>query len=75
MEEWLTSTGMPPAVAGRAAEAFFTAKPGSKGIELGLKVAQRFAAMHGGTITIETAPGQGTTVRLSLPHAGDAEPD
>ena len=38
-------------------------------------IAQRFAATHGGKLHIETAPGQGTTVRLSLPYAGDAEPD
>lgn len=36
-------------------------------------MAQRFAATHGGKISIRTAPGQGTAVRLSLPYAGDAE--
>jgi len=67
-------TGMPPAVAQHAAEAFFTTKPGSRGTGLGLWMAQRFAATHGGKMGIETALGQGTTVRLSLPYAGDAEP-
>ncbi len=69
-----TGTGMPPAVAQHAAEAFFTTKPGSRGTGLGLWMAQRFAATHGGKMGIETALGQGTTVRLSLPYAGDAEP-
>lgn len=69
-----TGTGMPPAVARRAAEAFFTTKPGGRGTGLGLWMAQRFADAHAGKLSIQTAPGQGTTVRLSLPYAGDAEP-
>ena len=67
-----TGTGMPPAVALRATDAFFTTKPPGKGTGLGLWMAQRFASTHDGKISIETAPGQGTTVRLALPYAGDA---
>lgn len=67
-------TGMPPAVAERAAEAFFTTKPRGKGTGLGLWMAHRFASMCGGKVTIETAQGRGTTVRLALPYCGDAEP-
>ena len=67
-------TGMAPNVAQQATEAFFTTKPHGKGTGLGLWMAHRFASTHGGKISIETAPGQGTTVRLSLPYAGDAEP-
>ncbi len=37
------------------------------------EMAQRLAATDVGTISIETTSGQGTTVRLSLPYAGDAE--
>ncbi len=69
-----TGTGMAPDVAGRATEAFFTTKPPGRGTGLGLWMAHQFAATHGGKVGIETAPGQGTTVRLSLPYAGDAEP-
>ena len=69
-----TGMGMPPAVAQHAAEAFFTTKPGGRGTGLGLWMAQHFAAAHSGKLTIETAVGQGTTVRLSLPYAGDADP-
>jgi len=68
-----TGTGMAPDVAQRAAEAFFTTKPRGKGTGLGLWMAHRFASTCGGKISIETALGQGTTVRLSLPCADDAE--
>ena len=66
-------TGMPPTVAQRATEAFFTTKPHGKGTGLGLWMAQRFASIHNGKISIETAPGQGTEVRLILPYFGDAK--
>lgn len=69
-----TGTGMAPEVAQQATEAFFTTKPQGKGTGLGLWMAHRFVSTHDGKISIETAPGQGTTVRLSLPYAGDAEP-
>ncbi len=68
-----TGTGMAPDVAQHAAEAFFTTKPRGKGTGLGLWMAHRFASTCGGRISIETALGQGTTVRLSLPCADDAE--
>jgi signal transduction histidine kinase len=68
-----TGTGMAPDVTQRAAEAFFTTKPNGKGTGLGLWMAHRFASTHDGKISIETAPGQGTTVRLALPCADDGE--
>lgn len=67
-----SGTGMPPDVARRATEAFFTTKPPGKGTGLGLWMAHRFASACGGQVRIETAPGQGTTVRLVFPYAGDA---
>jgi signal transduction histidine kinase len=42
-------------------------KPGHAGV--GLAVAQRVLADHGGTISIESADGAGTTVTLTLPGA------
>ncbi len=68
-----TGMGMAPDVTQRAAEAFFTTKPNGKGTGLGLWMAHRFASTHDGKISIETAPGQGTTVRLALPCVDDAE--
>jgi len=37
------------------------------GAGLGLSIAQTLVAAHGGRITLESFPGQGTTVRFMLP--------
>jgi two-component system cell cycle sensor histidine kinase PleC len=37
---------------------------------LGLPIARRIIQGHGGTITIESVPGKGTTVTFSLPLDG-----
>ena len=44
---------------------FFTKRPGGTG--LGLSVAEYWVSQHGGTLQIESAPGEGTTVRVTLP--------
>ena len=38
-----------------------------EGTGLGLPLAQRLAELHGGALTVASAPGQGTTVTVSLP--------
>lgn len=48
-------------------EPFFTTKPEGKGIGLGLAICRRTVEQHHGTIEIETKPGQGATVRITLP--------
>ncbi len=52
-----------------AFEPFYTTKPVGKGTGLGLSVAYGFAKQSGGCLEIESEPGQGTTMRLSLPRA------
>ncbi len=63
-----TGPGMPPEVAARAFEPFYTTKDVGKGTGLGLDIAQRIVAEHhGGTISIASRPGE-TTVLVRLPH-------
>jgi PAS domain S-box-containing protein len=54
-----------------------SARRGSRhGAGLGLTIARGIVEAHGGTISIESAPGRGTTVRFTLPRAlGDRSPD
>jgi signal transduction histidine kinase len=62
-----TGPGMPPEVAARAFEAFYTTKEIGKGTGLGLDIARRIVEeRHGGTIAIDPRPG-GTVVRVRLP--------
>jgi signal transduction histidine kinase len=59
--------GMPPQVAARAFEAFYTTKDVGKGTGLGLDIARRIVEeRHGGTITIDSHPG-GTVMRVRIP--------
>ncbi len=69
-----TGTGMAPGVAQQATNVFVTTRPHGKGTGLGLRMAHPFASTCSGKISIETAPGQGTAVRFSLPYTGEAKP-
>jgi signal transduction histidine kinase len=69
-----TGCGMPPEVAARAFEPFFTTKGRGKGTGLGLATAYGVIADAGGTITLESEPGRGTTVRVCLPAAEASAP-
>jgi signal transduction histidine kinase len=62
-----TGPGMPPEVAQRAFEAFFTTKDVGRGTGLGLDIARRVVVQrHGGAIDIDSAPGR-TVMRVTLP--------
>ena len=43
-----------------------------QGVGLGLIIARRLAELHGGDFAIESTPGEGTAVRLTLPQADQA---
>lgn len=60
--------GMSEDVRRRALEPFFTTK-GPQSTGLGLSVAYGTIQRHGGTLTIESVEGQGTTVAISIPSA------
>jgi PAS domain S-box-containing protein len=62
-----TGTGMPPEVADRAFEPFFTNKPEGKGTGLGLAMVYGVITGAGGNVDLQTSQGAGTTVTLSLP--------
>ncbi|MGI9103275.1 MAG: two-component system sensor histidine kinase NtrB [Terriglobales bacterium] len=51
----------------RIFEPFFTTKPTGKGTGLGLAIARNIVAEHGGTISLQGAPGQGATATVQLP--------
>jgi len=63
-----TGVGMSGEVRRRALEPFFTTK-GPKSTGLGLSVAYGAVQRYGGTLKIDSAPGQGTTVTIGLPVA------
>jgi CheY-like chemotaxis protein len=69
-----TGEGMSEEVRARALEPFFTTKGMGKGTGLGLSMVFGFASLMGGTVTLDSAPGAGTTVSLYLPRAIVAAP-
>lgn len=58
--------GIPPDILPRVFEPFFTTK--ARGTGLGLPICKRIVAVHGGTLTIESAVGSGTRVVMELPE-------
>lgn len=59
--------GMSAAVLDQAFEPFFTTKPAGQGSGLGLAVCKSIIAAYGGTLTLESEQGVGTTARIALP--------
>ena len=63
-----TGSGMPPEVAGRVFEPYFTTKGVGKGTGLGLATVQGIVASAGGEISVDSVVGVGTTFRVALPR-------
>lgn len=64
-----TGHGIPAENMSKLFEPLFTTK-GSKGTGLGLSVSRKIATNHGGTLTVTSEAGRGTTFRLWLPKGG-----
>lgn len=64
-----TGSGIPSEHLSRIYDPFFTTKAIGKGTGLGLSIAYGILQEHGGTISCESAVGQGTRFTLSLPPA------
>src|SRR5438128_1583918 len=62
-----TGRGIPPEILSRIFEPFFTTKPAGEGTGLGLSLCRSIVEEHGGTITVESVPGQGATFVIELP--------
>jgi CheY-like chemotaxis protein/anti-sigma regulatory factor (Ser/Thr protein kinase) len=64
-----TGAGIPPENINRIFDAFFTTKAVGAGTGLGLAICQRIVTDMGGTLTVESKVGSGTTFRVALPVA------
>lgn len=65
-----TGCGMDETTRHRLFEPFFTTKPVGTGTGLGLSVTWDIIQKHGGSIDVDSAPGQGTRIRIWLPIDG-----
>ncbi|WBO21044.1 hybrid sensor histidine kinase/response regulator [Sphingomonas abietis] len=69
-----TGTGMDETTRRRAIEPFYSTKGIGRGTGLGLSMAHGLASQLGGALTLESAIGVGTTVRLWLPISAQTQP-
>jgi signal transduction histidine kinase/HAMP domain-containing protein len=68
-----SGTGIPPGNLEKIFQPLFTTK--TKGIGLGLAVSRRLTEANGGTLTVESRPGQGSTFTVTFPRKGDEPSD
>ena len=64
-------TGIPPEVKEKLFTPFFTTKPAGEGTGLGLSISHDIIVkQHGGSIEVDTQPGEFTEFRIVLPRTG-----
>lgn len=63
-----TGVGMTAEIQQRLFQPFFTTKEVGQGVGLGLAISHSIISDHGGSIEVESTPGQGSVFRLVLPQ-------
>lgn len=66
-------SGIPPDVLSKIFDPFFTTKEIGKGTGLGLSISYKIIEQHGGKISVESKPGEGTRFKVWLPLTPPAE--
>lgn len=70
-----TGAGVPEDVMQHLFEPFYTTKASGKGTGLGLATIYGIARQNAGFVEVDSEPGRGTTFRVYLPRATQAEPE
>jgi PAS domain S-box-containing protein len=68
-----TGRGIPPHHLEQVFDPFFSTKPKGEGSGLGLPICKNIVQAFGGEISVSSRPGKGTSFRVSLPVATEAE--
>ena len=69
-----TGCGIEPAALERIFDPFYTTKPPGAGTGLGLAISLRIVRSFGGTIRVQSRPGEGSTFQVLLPCPGEVRP-
>lgn len=69
---WDSGAGISPELLDRIWEPYVTTKPGGTG--LGLAIVRQTIVAHGGSVLATSAPGQGTTITVTVPRCGPESP-
>jgi signal transduction histidine kinase len=62
-----TGGGIAPDILNKIFDPFFTTKPVGEGTGLGLSISYGIIERHGGSITVTSEPGQGTSFTVTIP--------
>jgi two-component system NtrC family sensor kinase len=69
-----TGRGIAPKHLKKIFDPFFTTKPVGEGTGLGLSITYGIVERHGGSIKVESRPGEGTTFTVAIPVDADKQP-